>query len=184
MVTTLPIIQIDDSKDNPLRRVSYPVLSEEFGSEPLIKLIKDMRITLALEEDGVALAAPQVGINKQLFVVSPLSYKDDSKFRPLVFINPRILKTNKKRVEMEEGCLSVRWIYGKTRRYTTVSIEALDENGKLFTYGASGLLAHIFQHEIDHLYGELFIDRGYDLEEFSEEEVKESTKKDGFFSLH
>jgi peptide deformylase len=78
---------------------------------------------------------------------------------------------------MQEGCLSVRWIYGKTKRYTHVTIEAYDEYGKKFTYGASGLIAHIFQHETDHLHGTLFIDHGYELEEFSEAEIKEANKK-------
>ena len=77
---------------------------------------------------------------------------------------------------MEEGCLSVRWIYGKTKRFSHVSIEAYDEYGEKFSYGASGLIAHIFQHEIDHLHGILFIDHGYNLEEYTEEEVRNANK--------
>ena len=59
---------------------------------------------------------------------------------------------------LEEGCLSVRYLYGKVSRSHKATVEALDETGTKFTMGASGLLAQIFQHEIDHLDGTLFID--------------------------
>ena len=77
----------------------------------------------------------------------------------LVFINPEIINLSKKKRKMEEGCLSVRWLYGQVNRHEKVTIKAYDENGKLMTVGASGLLAQIFQHEIDHLNGILFIDK-------------------------
>jgi peptide deformylase len=68
-------------------------------------------------------------------------------------------------------------VYGKTRRSISATVEAYDEEGKKFTFGASGLIAHIFQHETDHLNGVLFIDHGFDFEELSEEEVKKVLKK-------
>jgi peptide deformylase len=76
-----------------------------------------------------------------------------------------------------EGCLSVRYIYGTTKRSDKVTVKALDENGNEFMMAGSGLLAQIFQHEIDHLDGILFIDHGFDFEEFTEEEMRESEKK-------
>ena len=66
---------------------------------------------------------------------------------------------------MEEGCLSVRWLYGKVRRSQKTLIKAYDENGKLFTMGGSGLLSQAFQHETDHLNGILFIDKAKDLKD-------------------
>ena len=78
---------------------------------------------------------------------------------------------------MQEGCLSVRWIYGKTTRSLNATVEAYDVEGNKFSYGASGLIAHIFQHEIDHLHGVLFIDHGFDFEEFTEEEIRAGEKK-------
>ena len=177
MKNTLPIVQIDARKENPLRMKCLPVSPSEFGSTSLLELISSMRTTLAQEDDGVALAAPQVAVNKQIFVISPLAFKEEAIYTPLVFINPKIIKTNKRRVEMQEGCLSVRWIYGKTKRYNHVTIEASDEFGKRFIFGASGLIAHIFQHETDHLQGILFIDHGYELEEYTEEEIKEVNEK-------
>ncbi len=171
------IVQINERDDNVLRKSSLPIMHSEFNSAELLKLIHSMQATLANEEDGVALAAPQIGVSKQIFVVSPLAYKEETVFKPLVFINPKIIKKSGKKMERQEGCLSVRWIYGKTKRYVSVTVEAYDEKGKLFTYGASGLIAHIFQHEIDHLSAVLFIDHGYDLEEYTETEMKEAMKK-------
>jgi peptide deformylase len=172
-----PIIQIDDNKENPLRMVARLVTKEEFGTPFLKDILKDMEKALSKESDGVAIAAPQIGVSLRIFVVSPNAYEEEAKFKPLVFINPKILKRSKKTAVMQEGCLSVRWIYGKTKRSIGATVEAYDVDGNKFTYGGGGLLAHIFQHEIDHLDGVLFIDHGFDLEEHTEEEVRESMKK-------
>lgn len=171
------IIQIDASENNPLRKHSRAIVKEEFNSVYLQDVISSMKKALAREHDGVAIAAPQIGIPLRLFVVAENSYKEESKNKPLVFINPKIIKRSKKTGIMQEGCLSVRWIYGKTKRSLACTIEAYDEEGRKFVYGGNGLLAHIFQHEVDHLDGVLFIDHGFDLEEYSEEEVREANRK-------
>ncbi len=171
------IIQISEAENNPLRAHSREVKTEEFNSALLRDIITSMKQALVREHDGVAIAAPQIGINLRLFVVAEASYDESAKHKPLVFINPKIIKRSKKTAIMQEGCLSVRWIYGKTKRSVACTIEAYDEDGKKFTYGGNGLLAHIFQHETDHLDGVLFIDHGFDLEEYTEEEVKEASKK-------
>ena len=72
----------------------------------------------------------------------------------------------------EEGCLSVRWKYGKVKRAQKATISALDENGKQFERGASGILAQVFQHETDHLDGKLFIDLARDVHDLPPEEIK------------
>jgi peptide deformylase len=90
----------------------------------------------------------------------------------LVFINPEIIKKSKEVKEMEEGCLSVRWLYGKVKRSNKVTVKAIDQTGKEFVMGASSLLAQIFQHEIDHLDGILFTDKAKDLEEIKPKEIK------------
>lgn len=169
------IVQIDQRKDNPLRATAHEVKRSEFGSAMLKRLISEMETALAAEEDGVALAAPQIGVSKRIFVISPKAYEEDAKWKPLVFINPVIRKVSRKREEMQEGCLSVRWVYGTTKRHVGATVEAFDADGNKFTFGATGLIAHIFQHEIDHLDGVLFIDHGYNLEEYaSEEDYKRS----------
>ncbi len=171
------IIQINKDKKNPLRQIAREIQKEEFGTTYLKSVVSTMQKALAKETDGVALASPQISLPVRIFVVSPNAYPEDAKLKPLVFINPRIVKKSKKTAEMQEGCLSVRWIYGKTTRSVSATIESYDITGKKFSYGASGLLAHIFQHEIDHLDGILFIDHGFDFEEYTEEEVKNSSAK-------
>jgi peptide deformylase len=171
------IIQADETEGNPLRHLARLIKESEFGSTYLQEVIKVMQHSLARESDGVALAAPQIALPLRIFVVSPNAYPDNAKWKPLVFINPTITKASKKTKVMEEGCLSVRWIYGKTTRAVSATVEAYDVNGNKFSYGATGLIAHIFQHEIDHLDGVLFIDHGFDLEEYTEEEVRAAEKK-------
>jgi len=171
------IIQIDKSPNNPLRRIAREIKKEEFGTVYLSSVITAMKHALSKEHDGVAIAAPQIALPLRIFVVAENSYDEDAKHKPLVFINPKIIKRSKKNAVMQEGCLSVRWIYGKTKRSVAATVEAYDIEGKKFTYGGNGLLAHIFQHEIDHLDGVLFVDHGFDLEEYTEEEVREAERK-------
>jgi peptide deformylase len=159
------IVQKDDPR---LRAQSEPVKPEEFGSDKLLKLVADMSAALAKEDDGVAIAGPQIGVNKRIFLVSK-KLKPNPKNQDLVFINPVIKQTSKKKVVMEEGCLSVRWLYGKTKRAEKMTIEAYDELGKKFTRHGSGVWAQVFQHEIDHLNGILFIDHAKEVEEYHPE---------------
>lgn len=171
------IVQIDEDEQNPLRLHAQPVKQSEFGSPELKTIISTMQKALAGENDGVALAAPQIGISKRIFVVSPEAYEENVKWKQLVFINPVLTKVSKKTEERQEGCLSVRWVYGKTHRHVGATVEAYDVDGNKFSYGATGLIAHIFQHETDHLDGILFIDHGFDFEEYTEEQVMEAAKK-------
>lgn len=178
MKVSTTIIQIDKDKKNPLRSIAHPVKKTEFGTPELKEIIKAMETALKRETDGVAIAAPQIAIPLRIFVVSPSAYNEDTKWKPIVFINPKITKVSRKKATMQEGCLSVRWVYGKTTRSVSATVEAYDIEGNKFTYGATGLMAHIFQHETDHLDGILFIDHGFDFEEFTEAEVKRAEKKE------
>ncbi|HEY4504100.1 MAG TPA: peptide deformylase [Candidatus Paceibacterota bacterium] len=161
---------------NPiLRKQAREVPISDIVSPKIQKIMSDMKTVLATQDDGVALAAPQIGKSLRIFIVSGAmlklaskNYKGDESF--MIFINPEILKLSKERQKVEEGCLSVRWKYGKIERAKKASIRAYDENGKLFERGASGLLAQVFQHEIDHLKGILFIDNAYDIKDIPREE--------------
>ncbi|HVS58996.1 MAG TPA: peptide deformylase [Candidatus Saccharimonadales bacterium] len=109
-------------------------------------------------EVGVALAAVQIDQLYRIVVIrNNYDDKDDHTFT--TFINPTITKLSGAIVEDFEGCLSVRDIYGKVPRHSKVRIKALDEEGKEFRVSAEGFLARIFQHEIDHTNGMVFIDR-------------------------
>jgi len=106
------------------------------------------------QSDGVGMAAPQVGVSKRIIIISPESKKGKEK----VYINPEILSQSGTQVKAE-GCLSVPGITAEVRRAKTVKIRARDLNWKELIFVAENLEARIFQHEIDHLDGKLFIDR-------------------------
>lgn len=139
------------------------------------RLIQDMQeATLDWEssrkhEVGVALAAIQVDQPLKIVVIrNNFDNKSDRTFS--VFINPVITKYEGKIEEDYEGCLSVPDIYGKVPRYSKVRVKALDVNGRSFRVTAVGFLARVFQHELDHNDGVVFIDR-----------IKDKT--DAFFRL-
>ncbi len=168
---------------NPiLRGVASPVSLTDVGTPRLTEILTRMKEALAAEADGVALAAPQIGVPLRIFVVAGfiLRKKKETTMPPdRVFINPEILSMSKEKVWLEEGCLSVRYLYGEVERAKKAKIRAYDEHGKRFTVGASGLLAQIFQHETDHLDGKLFIDTARDVHELTleeQEELRESAK--------
>lgn len=161
-------------RTDPVLRLNARKIEEsEIGTKKIDTIINKMKLAMHAENDGVAIAAPQIGESLRIFVVNGevLALTNKKKVVPnqelfdLVFINPEIIKTSKKKKKMEEGCLSVRWLYGKVERYEKVTLKAQDQNGKLVTIGASGLLAQIFQHETDHLNGILFIDKAEEIED-------------------
>ena len=160
--------KIVQQNDPVLRKISEPFDPKEVLSTSTQKIISEMFESLASQKDGVALAAPQIGYSKRLFVVSAHIF-DTTTPPPLVYINPKIVKRSNDKKNMEEGCLSCRWWYGKTKRASRVTIEAIDQDGVLFEQDASGLLAQIFQHETDHLDGILFLDHAKDLKEIDPE---------------
>ena len=159
--------RIVQKEDPVLREKAAALAPEDIRSGRIRRIIADMKEALAREKDGVALAAPQIGVPLRIFIVSghifdPEALARDDKsgeYEDLVFINPEIVKESKKKVPMEEGCLSVRGVYGQVRRAEKVTIDAYNERGEKIRRGASGLLAQIFQHEIDHLNGILFTDK-------------------------
>lgn len=158
-----------------LHAVAQKVEPSEITSDEIVGIITEMKRVLATEPKGVAIAAPQIGISKSIFVVkgSVLGENSDD----AAFINPEITKLSKNKELMEEGCLSVDYFFGKVMRHKNATIEAYNEDGKKIIRGAGGLLAHIFQHEVDHLHGVLYTEKAQDLEELTEEE-KEAYDKE------
>lgn len=115
-------------------------------------------------EVGVALAAVQINqLYKIIVVRNNYEDKQDRSFR--VFINPEVTKLEGKMINDYEGCLSVPDIYGKVNRYSKVRIKAIGIDGKPFKVSVDGFLARIFQHEIDHTNGIVFIDHIKDVED-------------------
>ena len=156
-----------------LRLKALPVPKKDIGSPGLLKTLKKMHAALAPEEYGVAIAAPQIGESLRIFVVAGRVFMEPQeegaekqKVPPnRVYINPEITRASRKKKDESEGCLSVRAIYGTVARHERVSLRALNEKGEVVIENASGLLAQIFQHEVDHLQGILFIDKAKDLHE-------------------
>ena len=171
--------KIVQKENEVLRQKTHTVKIADIATAKTKKLIASLSGALDKEDDGVAIAAPQIGVPMSVFVVSGKVFdmiekkSDVQKSRPdLVCINPEILKTSRKKQWMEEGCLSVRWLYGRVERALKVKLSAHDEHGKKFTMGASGLLAQIFQHEVDHLHGILFTDKAKDVTEMPPQKIK------------
>ncbi len=164
---TPPIIQEPHAV---LRSVASPVAQEAIGTEKITRVITDMKAALAKEDDGVAIAAPQIGVPLRIFVVAKrVSKKNEKSDDDMVFINPEIIRLGRKKELLSEGCLSVRWKYGLVKRSLTATVRALNEQGNEFVMSGSGLLAQIFQHEIDHLNGVLFIDSAKNIEDIPPE---------------
>jgi peptide deformylase len=117
-------------------------------------LIGDMFDTMYAEE-GVGLAAPQVGIGLRVIVIDPR----ENDIEPFALINPQIVRLGDEVGRDEEGCLSIPGLKEIVERPTTVVIEAMNPDGEPVSIDAAGLLARILQHEVDHLDGILFLDR-------------------------
>lgn len=179
--------KITKDQDVSIVQIGHPVLREmaqtvpvsEITSPRIQEIIKNMQTALSTQKDGVAIAAPQIGEALRIFLVSDkIMEQADKEYksigRDLVFINPKITKLSRKKEDLEEGCLSVRWKYGKVKRSVQASIEAYDETGTKISRGASGLLAQVFQHETEHLDGILFVDKAYDVHDLPPEDSNRS----------
>ena len=143
----MTVLKITEFPERVLKEVGEPV--EEFGAD-LERLASDMFETMYAEE-GVGLAAPQVGLSLRLFVM-------DCEGLRLVAANPEIVSAEGEQ-EGEEGCLSVGKVHAPLKRAMRVRLRAQDVRGEFFEEEAEGLAARCFLHETDHCDGVLFVDR-------------------------
>jgi peptide deformylase len=120
------------------------------------RLIKQMLQTM-YSEDGIGLAAPQVGVHKQLLVID--CDFDNPTTPPLVMINPEIKQQSQDVCVIQEGCLSIPKVFLDVTRPEVIEVSYKDENGRPQKMSANGLMSRVIQHEIDHLNGVLFVDR-------------------------
>jgi len=172
-MATRKIITLKDEGSEVLHKICKPV--EKFDDR-LANLIDDMKDTLD-KVDGLGLAAPQIGILKRVAIVR---YED----KEYEVVNPTILKTEGTSID-DEGCLSVSDQRGLVERPDYIKVEFFDRHGNKQTVEADGYFARVFFHEIDHLDGNVFIDKAIrdkkgkiltydDLEEYN---AKQSNKK-------
>jgi peptide deformylase len=154
----------DPADDTLLRSKAEAIPDGEIGTTNTQRIVQDMKDTLADTQLGIAIAAPQIGESKRIFIVSPRAFGEGADF--LVCINPVLTKLSRDKADLEEACLSIPGLAGTVRRSNKVTLRAFDEKGNAFERGASGLLAQIFQHEYDHLDGVLFTDRATETHPF------------------
>ncbi|BAZ28122.1 peptide deformylase [Cylindrospermum sp. NIES-4074] len=124
--------------------------------DELRQLVREMLQTM-YSEDGIGLAAPQVGVHKQLIVID--CEPDNAANPPLILINPTVKQVSRDLCVAQEGCLSIPGVYLDVKRPQVVEIAYKDEYGRPQTLKASDLLGRCIQHEMDHLNGVVFVDR-------------------------
>lgn len=160
-------LRIDLYPTEVLRMKADPVPIED-GVDASMRAVAERMIELMRGADGIGLAAPQVGIPVRLFVAhvppNPELEPDPSGLpisseKPQVFFNPEIIAFSRDLEPYEEGCLSLPGINGEVNRPSTVTMRAIDLEGKTVELEATGLMARCWQHEIDHLDGVLIIDK-------------------------
>jgi peptide deformylase len=163
----MAVLNVRRYGDPVLRRRANPV---EAVTPQIRRLAGDMVDTM-YDEVGIGLAAPQVGVSVRLLVVG-----DEEGRGAQVLVNPAITAQGGS-VTAEEGCLSLPGVFAQVTRSEWVTLEAQDLEGKPVAITARGLRSRVFQHEIDHLDGVLFIDR---LEPVLRDRIKRRIKKEGF----
>jgi peptide deformylase len=148
----MALLDICKYPDSVLRQKASPI---KLVDRDVLRLIDDMAETM-YDAPGVGLAANQVGRAVRLILVDP--QRDDCEYGLIVLINPEIVRASGE-ITWEEGCLSVPEYFANVKRFAEVTVRGLDRNGQEVEIAASGFLAVVLQHEIDHLEGKLFIDR-------------------------
>jgi len=168
LMKNLEVIKLPHST---LRMKAHEI--RDFGAD-LQELVEDMIVTMR-EQDGVGLAAPQVNQSMRLIVVEypEDDSSEDAAAKLFVMINPVIVKRSDETVIGIEGCLSVPDVVGEVERAVQVEVRGLNRYGKKMKVRANGWLARVFQHEIDHLDGVLFVDRATQVWKPSDQEIQQ-----------
>ena len=164
-----PILEIYKLGNDVLRQDSKRITKVD---DSVRKLARQMLQSMYAAK-GIGLAAPQIGINKELLVID-VNF-EDSAAEPLILINPEITDFGNTLNSYEEGCLSIPGVYLNVVRPSTIKLKFRDEMGRPRKMKADGILARCIQHEMDHLNGVLFVDRVS-----SKEDLKKELKKEGF----
>ncbi|WP_445373877.1 peptide deformylase [Photorhabdus tasmaniensis] len=145
-MATLKILTIPDER---LRQKCVEVANVE----EIQGLIDDMLDTMYSTDNGIGLAAPQVGRKEAVVIIDISTHRN----QPLILVNPKIVEKERS-VMGQEGCLSVPGYYADVERFEKVKVEALNRHGETITVESEDFLAIVMQHEIDHLHGKIFID--------------------------
>jgi len=151
------IVTTKNKKDERFLRTPTALFDfSKYNKKEIRELIKTMRIMMK-QANGVGLSANQIGLNIKVFVAQV-----NNKF--YAAFNPEIEKPSSETITAEEGCLSIPAVYGKVARAARLTLNSYDANGKKIKIKAWNLLARVFQHEMDHLNGKLFIDKATEVQ--------------------
>ena len=149
----------DKREEKLLRRNLSDFDFSKYSKKQISDLVVFMRKMMVLYK-GVGLSANQIGLDMKVFVAQePDREGGGYKVKFYAVFNPAVISYSKGKFSEDEGCLSIPGYYGETERYEKIEIEGFDKNQRKIKIKANGYLARIFQHEIDHLNGKLFIDR-------------------------
>lgn len=169
----MAVLEIIKMGHPTLRQEAKPYPVEEIGSESFHRMVTDLRETM-YSAGGIGLAAPQVNIPYQVAVIEipdgGTRYGDVPELPFAVYVNPRINVIDKAESGYWEGCLSVPGMMGYVERPQHIRVDYLDEKATPRSLEAKGFAATVFQHEFDHLYGTLYVDRIRDTKLFVFEE--------------
>ncbi|MBU6500935.1 MAG: peptide deformylase [Patescibacteria group bacterium] len=169
------IVTIENKKDEKfLRHKTQDFDFKKFSSKEINDLVADMRKAMR-EANGIGLSANQIGLTHKVFVAEVPNPKGGNKFYAV--FNPKIEKFGEEKIGFEEGCLSVPLTYGEVERPSKLTLSGYDKKGKPVKIKAWGLLARVFQHEMDHLEGKLFIDRTKKINKISPEKRVHASKR-------
>ena len=146
----------DKSEEKFLRKKAVDFSFKDHAKKEITELVARMKKAMILA-NGIGLSANQIGLEHKVFVALVPQAQGPAKFYAV--FNPKLEKTGDEEVSFEEGCLSVPGVYGDVDRPERITVTGLDKNGKALKFKVWGLTARVFQHEIDHLNGKLFIDK-------------------------
>jgi peptide deformylase len=165
----MPKVLLKTEFGNPVLRTTSRTLSdEEIRSRHIQQLIENMYHTLEHRKYGVGIAAPQVGKSVAISTIDtkPTPTRPDLVRQKLTIINPKITRTYGGKSEEWEGCISGTELYAKVPRYKRVRLQWRDEQAHIHEQDFDGFLAHVIQHEVDHLNGVLFVDKVEDTKSY------------------
>lgn len=151
----MDLVTVDSKESQILRQRMTDFNFDALNRRELRQLVQVMRRVMK-KNQGIGLSANQIGLNSNFFVAEV-----DNKFYAV--FNPKIEKVYGEEISLEEGCLSIPQKFGLVPRAEKLTLTGLDINGKKIKIKAWGLLARVFQHEVDHLHGKLFIDKCSDV---------------------
>jgi peptide deformylase len=158
MVTNMAVRPVVVWPDDRLRQLSVEISAAEIANDPTVRQLYQDLVDSMYAENGLGIAALQIGDARRMFIVEPKLAGRDPEDPPVAFINPEVTWTSEEQQDSEEGCLSFPEVYVKVKRPLRARVRAFGLDGKPFELEGEALLARCLLHENDHLTGKLLVD--------------------------